>query len=89
MSDESVVMSNDRASTPSFTLTWNDPDDAESVALVLIEAGTHGAQVTDRGFYDDGRSLMEQVDQWRAARREPSTHCEDICMDRCIGACGV
>lgn len=72
-----------------FTLTWHDPDDAENVAQVLIEAGTRGAQIIDHGFYDDGRSLMEQVDKWRAAQREAPTDCEDICMDECQGPCGV
>jgi hypothetical protein len=55
-----------------FTLTYTDPIDAENVGQVLIDAGTRGGKVIDRGFYEDGRSLMEQVDKWRASRREAS-----------------
>jgi hypothetical protein len=63
------------ATAPRFALDWFDPDEAENVATVLIEAGTRGEEIIDHGFYDDGRSLMEQVAkwraaQWRAARRE-------------------
>lgn len=46
----------------------------------------------DRWWYVCGRCHPDAIDKPGSSEhqiREPSTSCEDLCMQRCIGACGV
>jgi hypothetical protein len=48
-----------------ITIGWDDLDDAESVAVVLNDAATRGAEIVDHGFYDDAKEIWRQVEKAR------------------------